>query len=257
MFPLKNIFNTNKVRTINYLILSLFFTWALCSSGSSLEHSYNNASFEKGKKVNFKSKNNARMNAFFENHKDSIQTLLTKEDVLQYIAIDNPDLLKDEYIISRQKLKFTYESDRADEFQSKAIPEINSITLHGFKVDNNTEKKTLASFERTYRSLTQKEIDIAITNLEKGSVDKPKEALEHAKRFIEARKNMKYKPIDHLGTAAYWQEIRVKDVNYGVELIVLAGVTQFKLEVKIDEDNQVNLKTAVNLANEILKKSQS
>lgn len=254
----------NKMKTINYWLLALAFVFASCNTGASSDKNDEKTSANREGKSTVKSaqkSGNKKMNDCFKAYKDNIQPLLTKADVLQHIDIDNPALLEEKYsdFSSQQELVFTYESDRTVRIEvpnlvSVEKPEDNRIALNKFEVSDDSEKDVLMIFDRTYKGLTEKEYEAAIANLEKSYADKPKEVLEQAKKFVAARKNMKYQAVDNLGTAAYWMEVQVQGINYGVELVVLAGVTQFTLDVKVTEDNQENLKTAVAIAKEILKK---
>lgn len=197
----------------------------------------------------------------FEEIDYDLAKILSKQDVLKHFnPEDHAKIEIDERKgMGRQShVIYKFKSNRQHTVEAggmiQKIPDYNNIELSGLEFSKSDEAKTLENFDRKFKKLSEQELQDILTNLEKEFAGKSSEELEQAKRMMKIRTESNYVPVQGLGTAAYWQEFKVKGNNFGAELIVLAGNVEFTVRVKIDSDNMLNSQTAIAVANDILKK---
>ncbi len=245
------------MKKVQYILSIIMLSLALysCDNGGNADNKNNSGN---GKSNNINTK---KYKKCFEDFDYNFSQILSKEDVLKHIdAAHHADIKIDENKMKDRygNIAYKYKSDRTFTIKagriSQEIPDDNTIEFSGLNFSKSDEAKTLESFERSYKKLSAQEVDDMLANIDKAYTDKPKAELEQAKKFIEIRKKLQYHEVPDLGTAAYWQEFSVQGNNYGAELIVLAGTVEFTLKVKVDNDNKINAKMAIAIAQDILQK---
>lgn len=186
------------------------------------------------------------------------ENILTKEDIAKHTQIDEASYKRE---ISPTQGKYgscsySWKSDRPDLVveilgQNISGPDLNrvNIKLLDFYSEDQSQQEILEILDRSYKKLSEEEYQNLLSKLEK-EYQNNSEELERAKGFLEARKNLVYQSDNSVGDRAYWKW----SDEYGIELIVLKGNTQFTIECKTAADKETNLKTALNLAKEILAK---
>lgn len=205
--------------------------------------------------------NDQKVVACYQAFDYDLEKFLSKEDVLQHIPAAMHSELKQEQTGGKNRyasLTYKYKSDRMVTLTmgsiSQEVPDFNTISLNSVDFYESDAAEALEKFETMYKKLSDAELNTMIENLEKSYADKPKEQLEQAKKFVEARKNLNYEPVAGLGTAAYWQAVSSAGINIGVEVKVLVGTMEFTVLAKMSADNSENLKVATAVAKDILKK---
>lgn len=236
-------------------IALLLFIFTSCKD----ENKGENATSDSSKTTILDKKNSKKISSCFEDYNYNLAKILTKEDVLKYFESSYHNEIETEE--SRRKSKdrydkivYSHKTNRTIKIAHLEAPDDNTIELSGLEFSKLDEEKTLEFFERKYKKLSEQEVQEMIANLERNYADTPKEELEQAKKFLEARKNLNYTPVQGLGTAAYWQEVKVSGNNFGAELVVLTGTVEFTVKAKIDNDNTLNAQTAIAIAKDILAK---
>lgn len=190
------------------------------------------------------------------------EELLTKADISKHVSIDEASYKRD---ISSTKGPYgscSYEwlSDRPDlaiEISGQIIkgPDKNrvKITQLDFYTDSDlnlyNQPSALALFDQGYKKLSQQEYNELLENLKKEFANKP-DQLEQAKGFLDQRMKFTYEAVSQLGDRAYWKW----HDTYGIELVVLTGVAQFRIETKVSSEANSSLDAAVKFAKEVLAK---
>lgn len=191
----------------------------------------------------------------------SYEKLLTKEDVGKHAVIDEASY---EMEVSPTKgtygdCTYSWASDRP------AIPievsgmridtkDDNFVRIKGLNFYNEddlelyNQESALALFDRGYKKLSQSEYEEEVENLKNNYSDEGQ--LNQAIKFLDARMQLTYKPVENLGDRAYWKW----DDRYGISLHVLTGPVQFTVETKISAGAETSLEAAVNFAREVLAK---
>lgn len=204
---------------------------------------------------------NSKVVSCFEAFDYDLEKFLTKEDVLVHVDPAKHSEVKHEKVGESGQyasLTYQYKSDRTITLTmgsiSQEVPDRNTFAIKGVSFYNGSEEEALANFETSYKKISDAELNTINERLEKEYADKPKEQLEQAKKFAQARKNLAYEPVAGLGTAAYWHSVTVAGINTGVDLKVLVGTMEFNILVKVSADNAENLKVAKALAEAVIKK---
>lgn len=207
--------------------------------------------------------NNKKIKSCFEDYNYNLAEILTKEDVLKHFDSSHHQEIKTEERKTKNmyaNVIYSHKSNRTITIDmgktTYEAPENNSIEFSGLEFSKLDEEKTLEYFDRKYKKLSDQEAQKMIADIEREYADKTKEETEQAIKFVEIRKNMNFIPVQGLGTAAYWKEIKVSGNNFGVELFVLAGTVEFTVKVKIDRDNMINSQVAIAVARDILAKCE-
>lgn len=197
----------------------------------------------------------------FEKYDYNLAQILSKEDIHRYVdAAHHADIKVDERVSKNRygKIAYKYKSNRTFTIQagsvSQAIPDYNTFELTGLDFSKLDAASALEMFERSHKKLSDQEFEELNANLEKSYADKPHAELAQAKKLLAARKDLNYTEVLNLGTAAYWKDVNVQGNNFGVELVVLAGLVEFTVKVKISEDKQSNVDLAIAIARNILDK---
>lgn len=195
-----------------------------------------------------------------KNHK--YEDLLTKTDVEKHVSIDEASYKMD---VSSTKgiygyCEYKWKSNRPDlviEVSGQTItgPDRNFVKLTklDFYTDSQlklySQESSIALFDQSYKKLSQAEYDKLLANLEKEYANNPA-GFEQAKGFLDVRMNLTFEPVEALGDRAYWKW----NNTYGLELVVLKGVTHFTIETKLSAEYPETLDVAINLAKEVLAK---
>jgi len=188
--------------------------------------------------------------------------LLTKADIAKHVTIDEASYkmknspIKGEYGSS----SYEWKSGRPDlemELLGQVIvyPDVNRVTiklLHFYsesELELYSHSSAISLFDQGYKKLSQAEYDELLANLKKEYVNDVAK-YEQAKGFLDMRMNIKFAPIANLADRAYWKW----HDEYGIELVVLSGVTHFTIESKTSGDQKIALDDAVKFAQEVLAK---
>ncbi len=186
--------------------------------------------------------------------------LLTKADVQKHLPIDE-DTYKEDINAGKTygNCRRSWNSDRPDlemellgikaPYPDKNFVEVKMLSFYDFDQNASGKASAVDAFDRAYKKLSDEEYQQLLANLEKNFADNPS-ALETAKGLLDARRNSTYASVEGLGDRAYWNWRG----EYGVNLVVLAGLAQFTIESRTSDDAASSLEVAVKMANEVLEK---
>lgn len=191
--------------------------------------------------------------------------LLTKEDVLKHIVIDNPEALETKYDAESVKkypkygeIYYNWPSDRPDVQISPSFPlkqpDQNTVSLTNLDFHDGGIAAIQERFHTSYKVMSKEQIDAGMARLEKSFQDKPAKDLENAKKLLEARGKSKNTPVEGVGDFAYWFPTKVMDLPLGSKIVVLAGNAQFEVVAKVSENDEDNFEMAKKIALEVLSK---
>lgn len=188
--------------------------------------------------------------------------LLTKADIAKHVTIDEASYKMDISTIKGTygSCAYTWKSDRPDietEILGHLIkgPDDNRVEIKmlDFYTDSElklySQESALALFDQSYKKLSQEEYDELLANLQKEYANDAAK-YEQAKGFLDMRMNFTFAPMANLGDRAYWKW----HDEYGIELVVLAGVAHFTINSKTSGDQKTALDDAVKFAQEVLAK---
>lgn len=194
--------------------------------------------------------------------------LLTKEDVLKHISLDDSATLEIKYDAESVKkhpeygeIYYQWPSDRPDVQISPnspvKLPDTNSIGFTNLSFKDDDPAKLQARFHTAYGNMTQAQVDAAMARLEAADLykDKP-EDLESAKKMVLRRAESNNTPVEGLGDAAYWFPTKAMGLYFGSKIVVLTGNAQFEVIAKVSADDEENFEVAKKIALEILAKCQ-
>lgn len=201
------------------------------------------SSAKKGKSVKYDAK-------CFEAFNYDYSKMLTKEDVLKHVSVSNPDELEvnfKESRISKQHNKYsiTWSSDRSDK---------NAVAIEKISFKKGTAEKALQDFDRAYGQVSEEEYRQMEARIDEQQKDKSEEERKVMKSMVRARENMQFHPVANVGSGAYWEREEVSGVYFGTNLHVLAGTVEFRIKVKVSNDDEENARIAALLAQEVLNK---
>ncbi len=244
------------MKTTIVILISLILFTACKTDGNT-----NNSNKDISSETNSNQINSKDVRNCFEKFDYQLSEIYTKEDALKYFEpSQHADVKTDERkgLEANNYVSYKYKSERTHHVKagnnSVEVPDFNYIEFSGLQFSKSDENQTLEQFERKYKQLSEQEILEIQSKMEKAYADKPKEELEQAKKFVETRKNLNYVPVQGLGTAAYWGELRSNGNSFGAELFVLVGTVEFSVKAKLDSDNMLNSQTAIAVAKEIIEK---
>lgn len=189
----------------------------------------------------------------FEQYKDDYDRLLTKEDIAEVVNIDEASYeLETSAYGSAQ---YQWNSDRPElEYtisgHTISGPDRNRIEIKNLSFyDLSDINSTIGQFEIGYKMLSEEEHNKMLSNIEQQFKEDPK-GLSDAKKFLDARLESYFEPLEGLGTKAYWKW----NPKYGLQLHVLLGKVTFTIECKLSTDMDDNLKLAEQLARKVMEK---
>ncbi len=191
--------------------------------------------------------------------------LLTKEDVLKHVPIDQPEALELKYDAESVKkrpeygkIRYTWPSERPDVQTSPSVPvkrpDLNSVSLSNLEFKDGDISNIQNRFHAAYRSMSQEQVEAGKARMKEFYKDKPAEDLENAIKLLEKRAEMKNTPVEGLGDFAYWFPFKAMDLYLGAKVVVLVGNAQFEVVVKVDENDEENFEVAKKIVTEVLAK---
>lgn len=204
----------------------------------------------------------------FEDFDYDYSKMLTKEDVLKHVSVSDPDALEVNFKESRSSKKHNeysikWPSDRPDMVMevkaggtSLSLPQTdnNIIAVEQLEFKRGDAEKELSAFNRAYGQLSEQEYRDMEERIDQQQADKSEEERKVMKSMVRARENMKFHPVANVGSGAYWEREEFKGQYLGTNLYVLAGTVQFRIRVKVSNDDEENARAATLLAQEILAK---
>ena len=249
-----------KVPFLNAWLVCAAFLLFSCNSAES-----ESAAGEKAASTSAGSKSGKKTASCLVKFDHDYSKLLTKEDVLKHISIDNPEGLEIKYNEKSVKkypeygeIYYTWPSDRPGVQISPSFPlkqpDDNTVSLTNLAFKEGDIADIQDRFHTAYRVMSQEEIDAGMARLEKSFKDKPAKELETAKGFLEARGKSKNKPVEGVGDHAYWFPTKVMDLNLGSKIVVLTGNAQFEVVAKVSGNDEENFEMARKIALEVLAK---
>ncbi len=190
--------------------------------------------------------------------------LLTKEDVLKHLSVDDAALVEMKYdgeaVAAHPEYGdcvYEWPSDRPPvkvNPQFPPQPDLNNVRISNLSFEDGKPADIRSSFDTAYKPMTAAEIDAATARMEKHFEGKPAEQLETAKGFLKSRGESKFRHVENVGDSAYWRPTKVMDMPLGVELVVLTGNAKFTITAKTSSDDEENLELAKKMAQEVLAK---
>ena len=191
--------------------------------------------------------------------------LLTKEDVLKHISLDNPEGLEIKYNEKSVKkypeygeIYYNWPSDRPDIQISPSFPlkqpDMNTVSLTNLAFKEGDIASIQDRFHTSYKVMSQEQIDAGMARLEESFKDKPAKDLETAKKLLEGRGKSKNISVEGIGDHAYWFPTKVMDLPLGSKIVVLVGNAQFEVVAKVSENDEENFEVAKKIALEVLAK---
>ena len=184
---------------------------------------------------------------------DDYSLLLTKEEMNSVYPI-NPDKNKKElrsgsygqhtYLWASDRPTFTMEVSG----MKMELPDQNTMGVKNlsFYSDNSDMKSNIETFDMGYKELSEKELEQINDNLAK----QDDEIKKTGKDLMKVRAKSSWEFIEDLGSSAWykWNE------QWGGELVVLAGKSNFTILAKISNDPVENREIAKKLAKKVLSK---
>ena len=184
---------------------------------------------------------------------DDYSLLLTKEEMNSVYPI-NPDKNKKElrsgsygqhtYLWASDRPTFTMEVSG----MKMELPDQNTMGVKNlsFYSDNSDMKSNIETFDMGYKELSEKELEQINDNLAK----QDDEIKKTGKDLMKVRAKSSWEFIEDLGSSAWykWNE------QWGGELVVLAGKSNFTILAKISSDPVENREIAKKLAKKVLSK---
>lgn len=206
----------------------------------------------------------------FEAFDYDYRLMLTTDDVVKHAPIDDGSLLEVTYEESRISPKYNeyilkWPSGRPDQtvkIQSGGTvmeftqEDENRVSMDRLDFSGSDAESALNVFNNAYRQYTEKEYSEMEARIAQASQDISEAEREQMKGYVEARENMTFQPLSGLGTAAYWEREMAQGNHLGVNLYVLSGTVEFRIKIKVSDDDQVNLRVAKLLAQEVLNKCE-
>ncbi|SFT15971.1 hypothetical protein [Sphingobacterium wenxiniae] len=204
----------------------------------------------------------------FEDFDYDYSKMLTKADVLKHVSVSDPDALEVNFKESRSSKKhneysITWASDRPDMVMevkaggtSVSLPQAdnNIVAVEQLEFKRGDAEKELSAFDRAYGQLSEQEYREMEERIDQQQADKSEEERKVMKSMIRARENMKFHPVANVGSGAYWEREEFRKQYFGTNLYVLAGTVQFRIKVKVSNDDEENARIAALLAQEVLAK---
>lgn len=249
-----------KISFLNATIVCAAFFLFSCNSSES-----GNVSGEGAVSASAGTKSSKKIASCLAKFDHDYSKLLTKDDVVKHISMDNTEDLKIKYDAESVKkypeygeIYYTWPSERPavqlnPSFPSR-VPDDNTISLTNLAFQDGDADQLRSRFQTSYKEMSQEEIDAGMSRLEKSYKDKPAEDLETAKKLLEGRGKSKNKPVEGVGDYAYWFPTSVMGMKLGSKIVVLAGNAQFEVVAKVGDNDEENFEVAKKIALEILSK---
>lgn len=256
------------MKTLKHYLLTMGFVFLLIACGGnnkkdSQQDGATESTTASAEKTNKVQKYNTKC---FEDFDYDYRKMLAKEDVLKHVSVSNPDAMEINFKENRSSKKYneysiTWPSGRPDmtiDLGTVKIPKAdnNIVAIEQLEFKRGDAEKALIAFDRAYGKLSEQEYREMEERIDETQADKSEEERKAMKSMIRARENMKFHPVANIGNGAYWEREEVKDVYFGTNLYVLAGTVQFRIKVKISNDDEENVRLATLLAQEILAKCE-
>lgn len=249
-----------RITFLNAWIVCAAFLLFSCNSSES-----ENSAGEKTASTSTGSKGDKKTTNCLAKFNHDYSELLTKEDVLKHIPIDNPEELEIKYDAESVKkhpkygeIYYNWPSDRPDVQINPSFPlkqpDENTVSLTNLEFDDGDIAKIQDRFHTAYKTMTQEEIDAGMARMEKFYKDKPAEELENAKNILKKRAEWDNKPVEGVGDYAYWFPYKMMDLYLGSKIVVLVGNAQFTVVAKVGENDEENFEVAKKIALEVLAK---
>lgn len=250
----------NILKMLTFALLSLVLI--ACGGSTTGENVEGNAQIEKNdKSTTYNTK-------CFESFDYDYRKMLTKEDVLKYVTVSDPNTIEMDYRekpISKQLNACTYKwpSDRPDQVMKTkvlqnsietTVPDNNTVAVNNLSFHKGTAEDALLVFGRKYKSLSDEEYNEMASRIDEQQKDKSEEERNTMKSLLKTRQNLSFTSVADLGSSAYWGRQTVNNMYLGINLYVLAGTVEFEIIVKVSDDDQENVRVAKLLAQEVLDK---
>lgn len=262
-------FKNYKMKSIKFMII-LFCSLVLFSCGNKNNTTQNGSEINIDEVINSSSNDpNAKgENKCLLDFQSKYDALISETDVLAATGFSK-EVMKTKYNKIFDDLgshEFLYLFDNK---RKQFLKQLNrKIEMDDVVAVRNIKPMSLSTFNQTYRAITEAEInqakdamkDISEGNSGDANADKAMKKAEQlavskeevnkvGSEIIDGFKSVTeaYEKVDGLGDAAVWN-------TQTQELIVLQKGVQFEIRVNINDDNEVNKTTAIQLAKIVVEK---
>lgn len=206
----------------------------------------------------------------FEAFDYDYRKMLTQDDVVKHATINDLSLLEvtyeessisppyNEYILkwASGRPDQTVKIEAGGTTMEFAQEDVNKVSIDRLDFSKSDAERTLSSFNRAYGQYTEEEYREMEERIDRENQDKSEAEREQMKGFVRARENLAFQPVSGLGTAAYWERETAQGNHLGVNLYVLSGTVQFRIKLKVSDDDDENVRVAKLLAQEVLNKCE-
>ena len=220
-----------------------------CNSGNK-ESSENSVDgqIEKGNK-----KTTTKSYDCLKKFEDDYSLLLSKEDMISIYPINSDKIKSQLRSGSYGEHMYQWPSDRPTfsmevSGMKMELPDQNTMGVKNlsFYSDKSDLKSNIENFEMGYKELSAKELERIQDNLAK----QDDEIKKTGEDLMKVRAKSSWDFVEGLGSSAWykWSE------QWGGELVVLAGISQFTILTKISTNPEENREIAIKLAEKVLAK---
>lgn len=239
-----------------------------CGSGDGSGKSKNHPDGSQGAGMSSSASKNIA--SCFEAFDYDYRRMLTQDDVVKHAGINDLSLLEVIYKESSisppyNEYMIKWPSGRPDQtvkIESGGTTmeflqeDVNKVSIDRLDFSKRDAESALGSFNRAYGQYSEEEYREMEERIARESQDKSEAEREEMKGFVRAREHLTFHPVSGLGTAAFWEREMAQGNHLGINLYVLSGTVEFRIKVKVSDDDDENVRLAKLLAQEVLNKCE-